>query len=88
MPMSIVFKNKIWIMGDWSKDPLKNWSDVWYTKDGKEWKKLESKVCWSDSHAESAFVFNNKIWIARGNTYPVVNDVWSLKLPENWSEDK
>ncbi len=65
----------------------KNWDDVWYSTDGKNWTKLKTEgVKWKERHEHSAFVFQDKIWIAGGMTPPLVNDVWSLKLPEKERE--
>jgi hypothetical protein len=71
-------------MGGWSGNPFRNWSDVWYSKDGQNWNQLQSEVVWKARHEASAFVFDDKIWIAGGNTPPLVNDIWSLKLPDDW----
>ena len=80
------YKENIWVLGGWSNHPYKNWSDIWYSKDGKDWKELQSKgPKWKGRHEHSAFVFKNKIWIAGGMTPPLVNDVWSLRLPDDWS---
>jgi hypothetical protein len=81
---SVVYRNRIWIMGGWSGNPFRNWSDVWYSKDGQNWNQLQSEVVWKARHEASAFVFDDKIWIAGGNTPPLVNDIWSLKLPDDW----
>jgi hypothetical protein len=83
---SVVYRNRIWVMGGWSNNPYINWSDVWYTMDGKEWTQWKSNICWKGRHEQSAFVFNDKIWIAGGMTPPLVNDVWSLEIPEDWFE--
>ena len=85
---TVVYRNRIFIMGGWSNNPYKNWSDVWYTKDGKEWKQIKSDVCWKERHELSAFVFRDKIWIAGGMNPPLVNDVWSLEINENWFDDE
>ena len=83
---SVVYKGHIWVLGGWSNHPYKNWSDMWYSKDGKVWKEFQSRVpMWKERHEHSAFVFKNKIWIAGGMTPPLVNDVWSLKLPDDWT---
>ena len=80
----VVYRNRIWVMGGWSNNPYKNWPDVWYSKDGKEWKQYTASSVWKERHEASAFVFRDKIWVAGGMTPPLVNDVWSLQLPENW----
>jgi hypothetical protein len=81
---SVVYRDRIWVMGGWSNNPYKNWSDAWYSKDGKEWIQFKSAVVWKERHEPSAFVFQDKIWIAGGMNPPLVNDVWSLKLPKQW----
>lgn len=81
---SLVYRDRMWVLGGWSNNPYKNWSDVWYSKDGKEWKEFHSEVSWKGRHEHSAFVFRDKLWIAGGMVPPLVNDVWSLKLPHNW----
>jgi lysophospholipase L1-like esterase/dienelactone hydrolase len=81
---SVVYRNRIWVMGGWSGNPYKNWSDVWYSDNGKQWTPYTSLPVWAERHEPSAFVFKDKIWMAGGMTPPLVNDVWSLKLPANW----
>lgn len=81
---SVVYCNRIWVMGGWSGNPYKNWGDIWYSKDGKEWTPYVSNAAWKERHELSAFVFKDKLWVAGGMTPPLVNDVWSLALPQNW----
>lgn len=81
---SVVYRDNIWVMGGWSNNPYKNHSDVWYSKDGKIWKEYKTENVWKERHEASAFVFQDKIWIAGGMTPPLVNDVWSLRLPVDW----
>ncbi len=81
---SVVYRDRIWVLGGWSNNPSKNWQDVWYTKDGKEWIQYKSAVVWKERHEHSTFVFQDKIWVAGGMNPPLSNDVWSLKLPKNW----
>lgn len=76
---SVVYKDHMWVIGGWSNHPYKNWSDSWYSKDGINWTKLEVRGRqWKERHEHSAFVFDNKLWIAGGMIPPLVNDVWSL----------
>ena len=81
---SVVYRNRIWVMGGWSNNPYKNHQDVWFTKDGKTWEEYKSDKVWKERHEASTFVFKDKIWIAGGMNPPLVNDVWSLRLPEAW----
>jgi hypothetical protein len=84
---SVVFRDRMWVLGGWSNEPSKNWNDVWHTADGVHWKKLEvawPSMAWAPRHEQSAYVFEDTIWIAGGNAYPLVNDVWRLHVSEEW----
>lgn len=81
---SVVYRDRIWVMGGWSNNPYKNWADAWYTQDGKEWIPYRPEVSWPERHEHSAFVFKDKIYVAGGMIPPLSNDVWSLHLPGDW----
>jgi hypothetical protein len=81
---SVVYRDRMWVLGGWSNNPSKNWGDVWYSKDGKDWKQLESDVIWKARHEHSAYVFQEKIWVAGGHAMPLNNEVWSLEIPPAW----
>lgn len=85
---SVVYRNRIWILGGWSNNPYKNWADVWYSEDGKNWQPYETPGSWQGRHEPSAFVFKDKIWIAGGMVPPLTNDVWSLQIPKKWFNTK
>src|SRR5947207_2899307 len=61
---SVVYRDRLWVLGGWSNNPSKNWGDVWYSRDGKTWTRLLSKVSWKERHEHSTFVFKDKIWVA------------------------
>lgn len=79
---SVVYRDRIWLLGGWSNNPSTNWGDVWYSQDGKTWSELKSDVIWKARHEHSAFVFQDKIWIAGGHAQPLSSEVWSLELPK------
>ena len=81
---SVVYRQRMWVLGGWSNEPSKNWGDVWYSSDGQHWEQLESNVIWKARHEHSAFVWRDKIWIAGGHAQPLSNEVWSLELPSDW----
>jgi hypothetical protein len=81
---SLVYKERMWVLGGWSNKPSKNWNDVWYSSDGKDWKELVTERVWSPRHEQSAYVFGGKIWIAGGNPWPLANDVWQIEIPDHW----
>ena len=81
-----MYRDHIWVLGGWSNNPSKNWGDVWYSKDGKEWKQLKSDVIWKERHEHSAYVLHDKIWIAGGHAQPLSSEVWSLDLPKDFEK--
>lgn len=81
---SLVYRDRMWVLGGWSNKPSTNWGDVWYSKNGKDWTQLKSKVIWKARHEHSAFVFKDRIWIAGGHARPLSNEVWSLYIPPEW----
>ena len=85
---SVVYRNRIWVLGGWSKEPSKNWGDVWYSKDGKTWHEFKSDVTWKERHEHSAYVFQDKIWVAGGHAQPLSSEVWSLEVPKDYFKDE
>ena len=78
----------MWVLGGWSRVPKTNWGDAWFSRDGKEWIQLASKVIWKARHEHSAFVFQDKLWIAGGHAKPLSNEVWSLHLRQDFFVDE
>lgn len=96
---TVVFRDKIWVMGGQTLPQKayaeeKFYSDVWNTKDGINWKKVEaSKNKWLPrGMIGGSAVFKDRIWILGGGTYNtpnksdriLYNDVWSSKDGSNW----
>ena len=81
---SVVYRDRIWVLGGWSNSPPRNWGDAWYTQDGRDWRQLKSTVIWKERHELSAFVFQDKIWVAGGHAQPLSSEVWSLDVPKDW----
>lgn len=82
---AVVYRDRMWVIGGWSKEPTaKNWGDVWYSKDGKGWKQFKSDVIWKERHEHSAYVFQDKIFIAGGHAQPLSSEVWSLDVPADY----
>jgi len=83
---SVVYRNRIWVIGGWSNNPAKNKNDAWYSQDGKNWQQLKSDIVWKERHEHSAFVFKDKIWLAGGHAQPLSSEVWTLDIPKDWFE--
>ncbi len=78
------YRDHLWVLGGWSKDPAQNWGDVWYSRDGKDWHELKSNVRWKARHEHSVYVFQDKLWVAGGHAQPLNSEVWSLDLPRDY----
>lgn len=83
---SVVYRERMWVMGGWSNEPSQNWGDVWHSKDGWNWTELKSSKIWKARHEHSAFVFQDRIWIAGGHANPLSSEVWLLSVPNDWFE--
>ncbi len=79
---SVVFQNKLWIMG--GGYPFSN--EVWSSSDGKNWTKITSSAGWSRRDNYTSVVFNNKIWVMGGYDGRRKNDVWSSSDGKNWTK--
>ena len=85
---AVTYRERMWVIGGWSKIPERNWGDVWYSDDGKHWTELKSRVSWKERHEHSAFVFDDKLWVAGGHARPLSQEVWSLALPKGFFTGK
>ena len=81
---SVVYRDRIWVLGGWSNHPSRNWGDVWYSQNGHDWESLKSDVIWTERHEHSTYVFKDRIWVAGGHAQPLSSEVWSLELPEEF----
>lgn len=81
---SVVYRDRMWVLGGWSNNPSTNWGDVWHSRDGRNWHELRSQVSWKARHEHSAYVFQDQIWVAGGHAQPLSSEVWSLRLPADF----
>jgi hypothetical protein len=93
MHSSVVFDNKIWILGGHSGTDAKAKNDVWYSSNGVDWTQATSSASWSARDGHTTVVFNNKMWTIGGNTCDgpsyeggigYKNDVWYSIDGINW----
>lgn len=88
---AVVFKNKMYLLGGWNpKDkihfPKICNSEVWSSKDGKEWILENPQAQWEGRHTAGYVVFKEYIWIIGGdaNQGHYQNDVWKSSDGINW----
>ena len=83
---SVVFKNKIWILGGQSKG--KSTNDIIHSKDGKSWEKIKSFKKFPRRYGHASVVFNNRIWVFGGrNEQGPINDIWSSHNGITWVKE-
>jgi len=76
---SVIFDNKMWVLGgctNWSDSCI---NDVWQSSNGDTWVQM-SDAEWIPKFYHTSVVFNNKIWVIGGAYYNsgwiYLNDVW------------
>ena len=86
---SVVFDNKIWVVGGEDEDGLKN--DVWYSEDGINWVQAIKSAPWSPRSGHTSVVYDKKIWVMGGaekksSTFlePFLDDIWYSKDGIKW----
>lgn len=77
-----VYRGRMWMIGGWSDKPFRNWNDVWSSTDGKHWQQLKTPTEFQVRHEHSVFVHSDELWVAAGNSPPLLNDVWRIRLPQ------
>jgi hypothetical protein len=75
------YAGKMFIIGGFSNRESKNFEDTWYTTDGVNWTEIKSDNGWSPRHEPTIYVFQGSLWLAAGNSWPLMNDVWKLTFP-------
>ena len=78
----IVYKNKMWLIGG-INNVGEVLSDIWNTTDGIHWKRVNSLNPLLDIGQNSSVVFNNRIYVFRGNDR-ANEEVWSTSDGSNW----
>ncbi|MBM4046847.1 MAG: hypothetical protein FJ279_17210 [Planctomycetes bacterium] len=79
--ISKVYAGKMWIIGGFDNRNGRNFGDVWHTEDGVNWQEFVSETKFSPRHEPTCYVFDNSLWVVAGNSWPLMNDVWRLTLP-------
>lgn len=95
---ALAYRDHMWVLGGWAKiatdnpadnpadNRSDNFGDVWYSADGQQWQQLTTEHCWKARHEHSSYVFQDQIFVAAGHAKPLSNEVWSLRLPENFGK--
>ena len=83
---SVIFDGYIWILGG-KGDGNKRFSDVWKSKDGKNWECVIEEAEWEARSAHTSVVHDGHIWIIGGrDNEKDFNNVWKSKDGKTWEE--
>jgi hypothetical protein len=90
---SVVFKDRIWLLGggtyDTPKAPQRKfYHDVWSSRDGVEWVCHVESAPWSPREYHDVAVFDDRMWVLEGyfEKGGNRNDVWHSQDGVNWEE--
>ena len=85
---SLVYDNKMWIMGGYNALGSSYYNDVWYSTNGVNWTEATSAASWAVREGATALVYNNEMWIMSGwsSSSGYYNDVWYSTNGVNWTE--
>jgi len=78
----IVYKNKLWLIGG-IKNNGEILSDIWNSSDGINWNQVNSLNPLQDIGQNSSVVFNERLFVFRGNGTEN-QEVWSSSNGSNW----
>jgi len=82
---SVVYDNRIWILGGWNDPGFRN--DVWYSTNGATWALATPSASWCRRHSHTSVVHDGRIWVIGGYCDPGENknDVWSSPDGTSWT---
>ncbi|MBI3944586.1 MAG: hypothetical protein HY321_01580 [Armatimonadetes bacterium] len=90
---SVVFKNRIWILGGGTYDtpgrPKRAYyNDVWSTADGVSWERVLESAPWRPRQYHDVAVFDDRMWVMEGHLEGTGNarDVWCSADGVKWEE--
>ncbi len=81
---SVVFKNKIWIMGGMNGD--KGSPNIWSSTDGITWTQAINEAPWPGRAYAMATIFQNKIWLIGGGQVTNFYSDGNIKTPSGGVE--
>ncbi len=90
---SVVFQDRIWILGGGTYDTPKRpgrifYNDVWSTADGVNWKQHVAAAPWAPRQFHEVAAFDGRMWVLEGYNPDSGNrnDVWYSEDGVEWTE--
>jgi hypothetical protein len=83
---SVVFDNKIWVIGGRDANTQKPLNDVWYSADGVNWIQATPSAAFTPRWDFGMTVFENRMWVIGGSEDGIThNDVWCSSDGIHWT---
>lgn len=89
---ALVFGGKMWLLGGWNPGDRVHFphicnSEVWSSRDGKNWILEVDQAPWEGRHTAGYVVHDGKMWIVGGDCIQkrYQNDIWNSSDGINWT---
>lgn len=88
---ALTFQGQMWLLGGWNPKDQKNFpndcnSEVWTSRNGREWQLVNPAAPWEKRHTAGYVVHHDRLWVVGGdpiqNHYQ--NDVWCSRDGLQW----
>lgn len=92
MHSTVVFDDKLWVMGGGIYhtahpfNTVRDYSDVWRSEDGVHWTQATDAAGWTARRFHSSVVYQNRMWVIAGYHRGNRNDVWCSHDGVHWRE--
>ena len=88
---SVVFQEKMWVIGGGTYDVRRYNNDVWASADGVSWEQVTASAAWDARIYHNVGVFAEKMWVLAGVTQSAAglggsNDVWYSSDGVVWTQ--
>ncbi|MFT7600350.1 MAG: hypothetical protein ACI8TP_003291 [Acidimicrobiales bacterium] len=84
---SVVFDDRMWIIGGGTYDNRRYYSDIWSSGDGVNWTLELAEAPWTPRQYHETVVFDDKMWVIGGwSMEGNLNDVWFSEDDVTWTE--
>jgi hypothetical protein len=91
--MALVFRDRMWLLGGWNPGDKVHFpkicnSEVWSSRDGREWTRELLQAPWEGRHYAGCAVHRDRMWIVGGdvNQGHYHNDVWNSNDGVHWKQ--
>jgi dihydrofolate reductase len=83
---SVVYDDKMWVIGGAELPEDKKRNDVWYSTNGADWVEATSSAAFSPRRNHCSTVFKNKMWVIGGSdsSFADKRDVWYSSDGKDW----